>query len=66
MSLGPPAVKPPNGRPAAPRTYVGVSLSPGFDFFFRQKKMTPRRAAMNADFLLNNLIETPFVGARLA
>jgi hypothetical protein len=45
---------------------VGVSLSPGFDFFFRQKKMTPRRAAMNADFLLNNLIETPFVGARLA
>jgi hypothetical protein len=31
----------------------------------RQKKMIPSSAAMNADFLLKNFIETPFVGARL-
>jgi hypothetical protein len=60
--------EPPGQRPACRvlDAYVEASPSLAFDFFFRQKKMMPRRAAMNADFLLNNLIETPFVSARLA
>jgi hypothetical protein len=52
--------------PAERRAFSGYAASPAFDdFFFFQKKMTPRTAAMKADFLFRNLMRAPFVGRRL-